>query len=274
MQGVAPPSGRTIVLELVQEMERGLYPLLYRILPPSVYHVYLHPEDYRQVEAITSSIVADAQRALGARVEERNAQSRWSTFIKGKEAPIEVPATGWEISLHADPNAELDQGELGIVSRLSLPPPRQFEGGTPTTRIVRSVITGTIRRSTTSEEPEIEGSKGFARLAYVDDQGPHVFVMRKELVTIGRGGSAHWVDVQVMTGTRVSREHCRIRRSPEGRFFLQDVSTWGTSVDGQLVPPFTRQSGNAQSEETGQERELSRDARIQLADALLIEFHA
>jgi len=131
MQGVALPSGRTIVLELVQEMERGLYPLLYRILPPSVYHVYLNPDDYRQVEAITPSIVADAQRALSARVGERNAQSRWSTFIKGRESPIEVPATGWEISLHADPNGELEQGELGIVSRLSLPPPPRPESCGP-----------------------------------------------------------------------------------------------------------------------------------------------
>jgi predicted component of type VI protein secretion system len=98
--------------------------------------------------------------------------------------------------------------------------------------------------------------------------------MRKDVITIGRGGSAHWVDVQVTTGTRVSREHCRIRRNADGRFFLQDVSTWGTSVDGQKVPPFFRQSPTGQPEETGQEHELSRAARIQLADAVLIDFHA
>ena len=96
--------------------------------------------------------------------------------------------------------------------------------------------------------------------------------MRKDVVSIGRGGSAHWVDVQVTTGPRVSREHCRIRRADDGRFFLQDLSTWGTSVDGKRVQPSVRTSSTGQLEETGQEHELPHDARIQLADALLIEF--
>jgi pSer/pThr/pTyr-binding forkhead associated (FHA) protein len=183
-----------------------------------------------------------------------------------------------------------------------VPPAPRFEGGTPTTRIVRTVVTGTLRRTTTSEEtgspapptaadtaaapaipstaansPAAPGTavdaRAIARLAYVDDQGPHVFLMRKDLISIGRGGSAHWVDVQVITGPRVSREHCRIRRGTDGRFFLQDVSTWGSSIDGARVPPYIRETGG-RMEETGEERELPRDARIQLADALLIDFHA
>jgi pSer/pThr/pTyr-binding forkhead associated (FHA) protein len=335
-----PPTGRTIILELVKEMEQRLYPLLYRILPPTVYHVYLHPDDYREVEAIGQVIAADAQRGLTARVEELNRRSRWQELLQGKQPPIEVPSAGWEIAIHPDANSELERGQLGIVSRLSVPPAPKFEGGTPTTRIARTVITGTLRRTTTRDEatapampspapPTIaatpvtslpatmspvpsspvtssplprpalaastpviviaaapsqsgdststaerrgEAARGVARLAYVDEQGPHVFVMRKEVVSIGRGGSAHWVDVQVATGPRVSREHCRIRRAADGRFFLQDLSTWGTSVDGTRVRPYVRTSATGQLEETGQEHELPHDARIQLADAVLIEF--
>jgi hypothetical protein len=121
-------------------------------------------------------------------------------------------------------------------------------------------------------EPHVEAARGVAQLAYVDEGGPHIFVMRKDVVSIGRGGSAHWVDVQVTTGPRVSREHCRIRRADDGRFFLQDLSTWGTSVNGQRVKPFVHTSPAGQLEETGQEHELPRDARIQLAAVLLIEF--
>ena len=95
--------------------------------------------------------------------------------------------------------------------------------------------------------------------------------MRKDLIAIGRGGSAHWVDVQAVTSPRVSREHCRIRRAPDGRYFLQDVSTWGTSVNGQPVASFVRQS-DGRVEETGTEHELASPARIQLADAVVIEF--
>ena len=323
MKAAPPPTGRTIILELVQEMEQRLYPLLYRILPPSVFHVYLHPEDYREVEAIAPVIAADAQRGLTERVEELNRRSRWQELLQGKQPPIEIPPTGWQIAIHADANSELERGQLGIVSRLSVPPLQKFEGGTPTTRIARTVITGTMRRTLTREEPAPavapapappvaapvspssasvstpllsmpatdtapaalpagdvtstaerrgESIRGVARLAYIDEQGPHVFVMRKEVVSIGRGGSAHWVDVQVATGPRVSREHCRIRRAADGRFFLQDLSTWGTSVNGRRVQPYVRTSAAGQLEETGQEHELTQEARIQLADALLIDF--
>lgn len=289
-------------------MEERLYPLLYRVLPPRAYHVYLHPDDYREIETIAQVIAADAQRALTERIDALNRRPRWQGLLLGKQPPIEPPSAGWEISIHPDANHELERGQIGIVSRLSVARTPTFEGGTPTTRIARTVVTGTLRRTTTREEtaappvpqvipssvstplvavaaapsvaaiptsiaePRVEAARGIAHLAYVDEQGPHVFVMRKDVVSIGRGGSAHWVDVQVTTGPRVSREHCRIRRADDGRFFLQDLSTWGTSVNGQRVKPFVHTSTAGQLEETGQEHELSRDARIQLADALLIEF--
>jgi hypothetical protein len=307
------PSGRTIILELVREMEERLYPLLYRVLPPRAYHVYLHPDDYREIETIAQVIAADAQRALTERVGTLNRRPRWQGLLLGKQPPIEPPSAGWEISIHPDANSELERGQIGIVSRLSVAATPKFEGGTPTTRIARTVVTGTLRRTTTREEaasagpatakavalqpstiqmatsialdadpsaealakaaePRVEAASVVAQLAYVDEQGPHIFVMRKDVVSIGRGGSAHWVDVQVTTGPRVSREHCRIRRADNGRFFLQDLSTWGTSVNGQRVKPYVHTSPAGQLEETGQEHELPRDARIQLADALLIEF--
>ena len=289
-------------------MEARLYPLIYRVLPPRVYHVYLHPDDYREIDTIAQAIAADGQRALTERVEALNGRPRWQGWLLGQQPPIEKPSAGWEISIHPDANTELERGQIGIVSRLSVAATPTFEGGTPTTRITRTVVTGTLRRTTTSEEtaappvpqtvpssvptprlatvstpaalanptsiaePRVQAARGVAQLAYVDEQGPHIFVMRKDLVSIGRGGSAHWVDVQVATGPRVSREHCRIRRADDGRFFLQDLSTWGTSVNGQRVPPYVHTSPAGQLEETGQEHALPRDARIQLADALLIEF--
>ena len=297
-------------------MEERLYPLLYRVLPPGAYHVYLHPDDYREIETIAQVIASDAQRALTERVATLNRRPRWHGLLVGKQPPIELPSAGWQISIHPDANSELARGQIGIVSRLSVATTPTFEGGTPTTRIARTVVTGTLRRTTTREEiaappapaavpttvstppvavaaapsavanvtaeprvdpsavalAKVEAARGVAHLAYVDEQGPHIFVMRKDVVSIGRGGSAHWVDVQVATGPRVSREHCRIRRADDGRFFLQDLSTWGTSVNGQRVKPYVHTSPAGQLEETGQEHELPRDARIQLADALLIEF--
>ena len=316
MTQMTPPSGRTIVAELLHEMEARLYPLMYRTLAPSVFHVYLHPDDYREIAPIAAAIVADASQALNARVDELNGRSRWSRMVTGRQAPLEVPAGGWQVHLHPEPNGELSRGELGIESQLSIPPPPRYEGGVATTRIARTTVTGTIRRSTSDEVPAspvppapafapasvTDGAAGVAaavvppvpaieppatatqpgvpsprassataRLSYLDEDGPHVYTMRKELISIGRGGSAHWVDVQVVGSPRVSREHCRIRRAADGRYYLQDVSTWGTSVDGTPVPPFARQV-DGRVDETGHEQALASGARIQLADAVTIEF--
>ena len=310
MTTLNPPSGRTIVLELQREMEARLYPLMYRTLAPSVFHIYLHPDDYRDIQPVAPAIVADAQQGLNNRVDELNARARWTRLVSGKQAPIEVPPGGWEIHLHPEPNGELSRGELGIESRLSIPPAPRYDGGAATTRIARTTVTGTIRRqmseqlvtasapstpvpetlspsgpaplparshhddTATHESAPVPGDSSAAsraQLTYVDDEGSHVYAMRKDLISIGRGGSAHWVDVQLVTSTRVSREHCRIRRGGDGRFYLQDVSTWGTTVNGSRVPPFARQV-DGRIEEPGHEQILTMPARIQLADAVTIEF--
>jgi hypothetical protein len=293
-----PPTGLKIVQELVREMEDRLYPLFYRTLAPPVYHIYLHADDYRELEAIVPLIVADAQRQLNDRVDQLNKRPRWAVI--GDKSPIEVPPGGWAIVFRPDANGEIAPGELGIVSRLSVPVSLRYDGGASTVRIGRTVVTGTVRRTSVAEDvahspthpahsdtehsaerPDIRDETrplgpavptGIASLAYVDEDGPHVALMRKDVISIGRGGSTHWVDVQVAADTHISREHCRIRHDA-GRFFLQDVSTWGTSINGSKVAPFLR-TNNGRVEETGQEHQLPRRARIDLAGALVIEFDA
>ena len=102
-----------------------------------------------------------------------------------------------------------------------------------------------------------------SRLLYRDDSGEHVYPICKDLTKIGRGGAEHWVDVMVTAGAQVSREHCRIRRDASGRLFLQDVSTWGTFLDGTQVEKF--------EERSGREHELSHGSSIRLADAVTLE---
>jgi pSer/pThr/pTyr-binding forkhead associated (FHA) protein len=123
-----------------------------------------------------------------------------------------------------------------------------------------------------SRGSELRDSRDRARLIYQDEQGPHVFVMRKDSLSIGRGGSSAWVDVQVIASSKVSREHLRLRLDPSGQFYIQDVSLWGTSVDGITIPPAVKTpEGVAQP---GPEHPLPDKARIALADALEIHFEA
>jgi hypothetical protein len=249
----------------------------------------LHPDDFAVVEAVAPGIVSQVQRALNAEVVKVNeslerSSRRAIARLLDREvlAPIEIPPAGWEVHLAPDRNGELTRGQVGIVSTLSMPAPLEY-GGTPTTRIVKAVIGGGRRTSTTTSGVEaappaatppatVPDSSERARLTYEDEQGPHVFVMRKDSLSIGRGGSSAWVDVQLITSSKVSREHLRVRRDPGGRFFVQDVSLWGTSVDGTPLPPAVKSAeGVAQP---GPEQELPPKARIDLAEAVVIQFEA
>jgi FHA domain len=280
------PSGITIWNAMRDELLMNMYQLPFTTLPPTIFHIYLHAGDYERIEGIVPRIVSELQKALTAEVTKINeGRSRGGGVLsrlidQDEAAPIEVPATGWEIYVHPDRNDELKSGDLGIESLLPLPAPIEF-GGPPTTRIVRSVVTGSGRSSTTIEIPQPQAQPALPRpatepgtveramLTYEDEKGPHVFSMRKDTLSVGRGGSAVWVDVQVVTSPKVSREHVRIRRDGEA-FFIQDLSTWGTSVDGQPIPAAI--PGPDGVMQPGPEQPLGSPARIALADALVINF--
>ena len=282
-QATKAPTGVTIWNAMREELLLNMYPLPYTTLPPSVFYVYLHPSDFERIEGIVPRLVAELQRSLTDEVKKIN-HGRVRTggvlsrlIVQEEASPIEVPAGGWEVHIHPDRNDSLKAGQLGIESMLPLPAPVEF-GGPPTTRIVKSVVTETGRSSTTVEvsappppqppaEPDVRER---AVLRYEDEQGPHVFSMRKETLSIGRGGSSVWVDVQVMASSKVSREHVRLRHDRSGRFFAQDVSSWGTSVNGQPLPP--AEKGPDGVLQPGVERELPAIAQIQLADALVLHF--
>jgi hypothetical protein len=309
MAEAKPPSGRTILKAIRDELMLNLYPMPYSTLAVSVYHVYLHPRDFEAIEPIAPRIVEQVQRALTTEVESFNARlGQKATRVLNRLlkridpfAPIEIPPAGWDVYILPDPDGALKPGELGIVSTLSLARAAEYEG-TPTTRIVKSVVASGRRTETSSEiakdaatpmvsapaspvatgisrsapitslPDSLSDSTERARLIYEDEQGPHVFSMRKDSLSVGRGGSAAWVDVQVIANAKVSREHFRIRRDPAGRFYIQDVSSWGTSVNGEPVPPPIKSDQGVL--QPGPERELPLEARIALADAMEIRFEA
>ena len=77
-----------------------------------------------------------------------------------------------------------------------------------------------------------------------------------------------------MASVDVSREHLRIRRDPgTGRFFLIDLSSLGTTVNGRPVPRgYDEVEGTKR--ENGTEAPLPDGARIGLADAVYLDFRA
>ena len=236
------------------------------------------------------------------------------------------------------------QGSFVILSKLTLPPLPQFEGGSPTTKVFKTVVSGEKRSKTeqvfksaptppqapasaptpvasplpvsaavvpsasapavpvpaapavmtASPGPGQPGEsvdfvalapfaspggprstpvRGLAEIALADNLGPRVFVMDKPDIKIGRGGQFRLVDLQLDAPVRISRVHARIRRDDQGRFFIKDLSEWGTTVDGQRIARGVTKEGD-EVREIDVEAELPPRARIGLADAVFLEFTA
>jgi len=240
-----PPSGDQIASEIEVEMEARLYRLRHARLPPAEYYVYMHPDDYAHIESLKSRIVRDVQECLNKRIARLNRRPWWRGVFRSPPV-IEIPPGGWTIHIRASDPTALEPGDLGIDSRLSVPPAPGFEDGAATVRVTRTIVSGTGRTSVTSETKELPAPAGSVptdpigraaapAIAYSDDTGPHVFEIQRPTVTIGRGGPGRQVDIVLVTSLEVSREHCRITRDSSGRFFVLDLSAWGTFVNGQRV---------------------------------------
>ena len=135
-------------------MEERLYPLRNVTLAPAEYHVYLHPDDFTYVEGIVPRIVEDVQTCLNALVQRLNHRSLWSRFTDPQRLPaVEVPAGGWAIHIKAATNGDVNPGEIGIHSRLTVPanaPLWQRCRNRP--GIIKTVVAGGDRRSHTRTE--------------------------------------------------------------------------------------------------------------------------
>jgi hypothetical protein len=183
---------------------------------------------------------------------------------------------GWRIrfNMTLDPTANL--GYIAVIAQLAAPRRDNLAGpktrrltvrgtdGSFKTRMLRAdehVTTPTDASVASSEPPAPSASDGaatvrtvtpaaaapeasvpidqpLARLSFKDDDGPRTFTMTRQEITVGRDDNAQQVDLQLKTLPDVSREHLRLRYDPTDKTFLiKDVSSYGTTIDGRLIPP-------------------------------------
>jgi hypothetical protein len=112
----------------------------------------------------------------------------------------------------------------------------------------------------------------FATLTYEDNSGRHTHVVKETQLMIGRGGAGYWVDLKIDSAKDVSREHVRLRRDEvTGQFFAKDLSTYGTTINGQRIAS-SIETSNGAKRDINLEVPLPPIARIGLADMVYLEF--
>jgi hypothetical protein len=274
------PAG-DLIEAIVQNMRANLEELRYSTIAPSRYTVYLSPVEFERLEGLIPRLRAETIRALNeelARLDRRSRPRRTLARIFGRPRPLENPDTEWHVEFLPDLDEELqDEQDILVQSELVVPPAPELGAGERTRRVT------TVHGSTQAphrEERLVRSATGvvaatvmpFAELVYEDQRGPQCHHLVRESTSIGRGGLRFPVDVRVTTSDEVSREHARIRRdAATGACFLIDLSTHGTTVDGQPVPK-GYEDGDGGKRENGVEAALPPRARIGLAGRIFLDF--
>ena len=250
---------------------------MYSVIAPSRYLIYLHPSEFARLEGILPLLREQTIRGLTDEVDKLNRRStmqRYAQRLIGRALlPVESAAGDWQVEFLEDPDGDVAEGAFVIDSELRAPQGPELGAGSRTRRIT-TVHFGP--RVTTRQHPvtapAVPVVRVLARVAHDDESGHHEYDIAKDSVTIGRGGASFLVDITIASSADVSREHARIRRDPQtGRFFLIDLSSLGTTLNGRHVPRgFDEVDGTKR--ENGVETSLPEHARIGLAETIYLDF--
>jgi hypothetical protein len=280
-------AARDIIDAVLENLRNNLEPLKYSVLAPSRFVVYLHATEHARIEGIVPILEKETIRALGEELEKLNRRPGWRRHVDrffGSPTEVTNAATQWHVEFLKDPDGELQEGDILVDSELLLPAVEDLGAGERTRRVTTRHITqrnrapsdpepapATAARVEVVERPTAT-SPVLARLRYEDNAGSHTYDIAKDSVTVGRGGLAYRVDVRIEASADVSREHLRLRHDPAARtFYLVDLSSLGTTVDGKRVPKGYEEADGSKRE-NGVETQLPDRARIGLAETVFLDF--
>jgi pSer/pThr/pTyr-binding forkhead associated (FHA) protein len=260
-------------------MEAGICPSFYSNLVPNVYDVYLYIDDWERLRLLESRIRKEAVTALGERLTALNKANRPRLKLpltSAKKTKRYESLDDWSVEFHENTDEDARESPLAIHSSFPAAIGPDDRAGTLTERVTKRRTDGQTVTTSTTRSVNLETVRAsglpYANLTYEDDFGSHTYPIDKDLVKVGRGSADHWVDLKLKTKKDVSREHLQIRRDPAtGRFFIKDLSTLGTTVNGRRVPA-SIEMVNGQEVDRNLEVPLEDKSRIGLADVLSLNF--
>ncbi len=228
-------NGNVIIGELMRNAELGRFEMAYTVLLPCVFTVYLHPEDHATLRGVFEFIAEDARRALRSRVAELNSSSTGLGRRRRAKTAKEYKIACRDWSFEFLPDGEVPPGDVEIHSELNESAEPGFRG-MKTTLMEREPSASAHRTTTQRQEARRAADPVYAEIRYEDDSGMQLFLVTQNHVRVGRGGDAQPMDLALYTKDEVSREHLIVRRDPAtGAFFIVDVSTNGTWLDGKRL---------------------------------------
>jgi hypothetical protein len=114
---------RTIARAVLANMHESLVPMIYSTVTPAAYVVYLHRDDFAEVEGVVAVLTNQIDRALDEAVRKLEQPRWWDRLLRPARDPIPpIEATPHRaIEILPDPNGEIERGRVGVHSELRLP---------------------------------------------------------------------------------------------------------------------------------------------------------
>jgi hypothetical protein len=263
-------------------MEAGKCPTFYSNLVPSTFNVYLLPEDLERLRPLEQRMRDEAIRALGEKLSKLNKAGEPKVkipLVSEKKSRKRYEALGeWSVEFHENTDDDAEDTPLVIHSSFPFTSSSDDRVGTLTERVMKRRPDGQTSTTSTQRMGPVDARRGagivYANIDYEDETGAHTYQMTKDQIKVGRGATDRWVDLKLNVKKDVSREHVQIRRdAASGKFFVKDLSTLGTTVNGKRLAASIQQI-NGEDVDKNIESPLPNKARIGLAGVLFLEFRA
>lgn len=271
-----------IIHLILEEMEAGMCPSFYSNLVPSTFTVYLCGEDLERLRPLEQRMKDEAIRALGEKLSKLNKAGESKIkipLVSEKKPKKRYEALGeWSIEFHENTDDDARDTPLVIHSAFPFTSSSDDRIGTLTERVIKRKPDGQTTTTSTQRMGPVDSRRAagivYANIDYEDETGAHTYQMTKDQIKIGRGATDRWVDLKLNVKKDVSREHVQIRRdAASGKFFIKDLSTLGTTVNGKRLSASIEQV-SGEDVDKNIETSLANKARIGLAGVLFLEFRA
>jgi FHA domain len=279
----APVTPAEIIDLMLEEFRAEILELRYSCVVRSVFLVYLSSRDMKRLGPVLELTKSQAIRALNEALAGLNKKRLRIPGIASNQKRYEMIGDGWVVEFHENTDDDAEQNPLIIQSefapRQELDRDRDDRIGTETVRITKRAVSGLT--STTTETIRSASMLNrtvnnvvYATFEYQDERGTQAYDMTKDRIKIGRGAADTWVDLRLHAKQDISREHVQIRFETEtGKFFIKDLSTYETSVDGKKLKP-SMDRANGEENDLNIEAPLPPKAKISLAGVLTLQFRA
>jgi hypothetical protein len=280
-----PVTPAEIIDLMLEEFRAEILELRYSCVVRSVFLVYLSSREMKRLSPVLELTKAQAIRALNEALAALNKKKKLRIIpgLASNQKRYEMIGDGWVVEFHENTDDDAEENPLIIQSEFA--PRREIDRdrddriGTETVRITRRAVSGLT--STTTETirnasmlNRTANNVVYATFEYQDERGNQAYDMTKDRIKIGRGAADTWVDLRLHTKQDISREHVQIRYDTEtGKFFIKDLSTYGTSVDGKKLTPSMDRANGAEND-LNIEVPLPPKAKISLAGVLTLQFRA